>query len=65
MTKTEIYEALARDQWMMLENRFGSQEEFFKFQCETDVLRTLLANIMFGDFNPDDWRMRKENDERG
>jgi len=44
---------------MMLENRFGSQEEFFKFQCETDVLRTLLANIMFDDFNPDNWRMRE------
>ena len=65
MTKTEIYEALARGEWRRVEHwelvLIGHIWRRFSF--EQQLLDSLMYEVG-SRFNPDNWRMRKEDDER-
>ena len=62
MTKREIYEALARGEWERIEH--CEHDIWWKFGNEDYVTKQLSDEIQTGNFHPDNWRMRKENDEQ-
>lgn len=62
MTKKEIYEALARGEWRRIER--VAFDEWLLFHTEAHVLHDMAVDMDFGDFNPDNWRLRKEDDEQ-
>ena len=61
MTKQEIYEALARGEWEMIE-RQTDECYSVSYECEVSLLSDLADSIHWG-FNSEDWRMRKEADD--
>ena len=62
MTKTEIYEALARGEWHRIE--FFEQQRWWRMPLEDRVLFHLHDQIKRETFHPDNWRMRKDEVER-
>ena len=65
MTKTEIYEALIRGDGDKIEWQY-EPNKWLRLWDECDVLDQLLTDLRWYDgFHPDNWRMRKEDDERG
>ena len=62
MTKTEIYEALARGEWHRIE--FFEQERWWSMPLEDRVLFHLHYQVKRCTFNPESWRMRKDEVDR-
>jgi len=62
MTKTEIYEALARGEWRRIE--FFEQQRWWRMPLEDRVLFHLHYQVKRCTFNPESWRMRKDEVDR-